>query len=170
METKEQPTPKTETQPRTDIKGWGIDADPQNDPTYPMRKRSRDDHQGYSWERPPQQPIDSEVLHSIERPNVTSVFGNSRPPRGLSGQIRRWAFQYGEGSFAHWLPLVLADRVDVVEGVIEDLKAGHVPNFFAERGLRASWKYDRSGVMKGLLIRAGVAAAVLVLLAPKRKR
>lgn len=23
-----------------DVNGWGVDADPQNDPTYPMRDRS----------------------------------------------------------------------------------------------------------------------------------
>ena len=38
------------------IKGRGVDADPKNDPTYPMKNRSEGEHAGYSWERPPQQP------------------------------------------------------------------------------------------------------------------
>ena len=143
------------------INGWGIDADPKNDPTYPMRKRSNENHEGYTWNRPPQQPIDIEVLHSIERPNVTAVFGTSKPPRGLSGMIRRQAFKYGEGSFAHWLPLILADRVDVVEGIIDDLKSGHVPNIFAERGMKAQWKYDKMGLLQSLAIGAVVTTAAI---------
>lgn len=143
------------------IKGWGIDADPKNDPTYPMRKRSEDDHKGYSWKRPPLQPIDIEVLHSIERPNVTAVFGTSMPPSGLSGMIRRHAFQYGEGSFGRWLPLILADRVNVVEGIIEDLKNGHVPNIWAERGMNASWKYNRKSLLQNLAVGAVVIGAAV---------
>src|SRR4028119_1624374 len=86
------------------IKGWGVDANPKNDPTYPMKHRSDGEHAGYSWERPPQQPITPEILHSIERPNVTSVFGTSTPPSGLSGSIRRFAFRYSEIRQALWPP------------------------------------------------------------------
>jgi hypothetical protein len=75
------------------IKGRGVDADPKNDPTYPMKNRSEGEHAGYSWERPPQQPITVEVLHSNERPDLTSVFGTSTPPSGLSGVLRRLAFR-----------------------------------------------------------------------------
>ena len=146
------------------IKGWGIDADPQNDPTYPMRKRSNEDHEGYSWDRPPQQPLDVEVLHSIERPNITAVFGTSKPPKGLSGMIRRTAFKYGEGSFAHWIPLILADRVDVIEGIIDDLKNGHIPNIFEERGMRAEWKYNRKALIQKMAIGAALTTATLAML------
>ncbi len=62
------------------VKGWGVDADPKNDPTYPMKHRTDGEHQGYSWERPPQQPLTVEVLHSNERPNVSAVFGTATPP------------------------------------------------------------------------------------------
>ena len=50
------------------IKGWGVDADPKNDPTYPMKRRTDGEHAGYSWERPARQTVDVEVLHSNERP------------------------------------------------------------------------------------------------------
>ncbi|MCC9136979.1 hypothetical protein ACFSKU_05435 [Pontibacter silvestris] len=155
---------ENKTKDYSHIKGWGVDADPKNDPTYPMRKRSNDDHSGYSWKRPAQQPVDVEVLHSIERPNITAVFGTSKPPRGLSGIIRRYAFNYGEGSFAHWLPLIMADRVDVVEGVIDDLKRGYVPNIFAEKGYKAEWKYNRKGLLQKAAVCAALTTAVLVLL------
>ena len=78
------------------IKGWGVDADPNNDPTYPMKHRNNGEHAGYSWEGPLQQPITVEVLHSNERPDVTSVFGTSTPPSALSGVLRRIAFRYSE--------------------------------------------------------------------------
>lgn len=146
------------------VNGWGIDADPKNDPTYPMRKRSEENHEGYTWDRPPLQSVDIEVLHSVERPNVTAVFGTSKQPTGLSGKIRRYAFQYGEGSFAHWLPLVLADRVNVVEGIIEDLKQGHFPNIWAERGMNASWKYNKASMLKSFAITAAVTAGAVMLL------
>src|SRR5919112_5174945 len=114
------------------VKGWGVDADPENDPTYPYKTRNNGEHEGYSWERPPQQPISVEVLHSNERPNVSATFGTSTPPAGLSGAIRRFAFRYSESSYGHWLPLMLADRVNEVEGVVHDLTSGHVPNILAE--------------------------------------
>src|SRR6476661_4521598 len=107
---------KVKGKERTDIKGWGVDADPENDPTYPMKHRTNEEHKGYSWDRPQQQKTDIEVLHSNERNNITAVYGTSVPPSGLSGMIRRFAFKYSESSYGHWLPLVLADRVNMIEG------------------------------------------------------
>lgn len=152
------------------INGWGIDADPKNDPTYPMRKRSEDNQEGYTWDRPPLQPVDIEVLHSIERPNVTAVFGTSAPPSGLSGSIRRFAFQYGESSYGHWLPLLLADRVNVVEGIIDDLKRGHFPNIWKERGMRAEWKHNKTGLFKSLAFTAAIATGAVMLLTRSGKK
>jgi hypothetical protein len=144
------------------VKGWGVDADPENDPTYPMKHRTDGEHAGYSWERPPQQPVTVEVLHSNERPDLTSVFGTSTPPSGPSGALRRLAFRYSESSYGHWLPLMLADRVSVAEGLIGDLKHGHVPNVFAERGWSADWEHNKSGLVlrnlgRVVLISAAVA-------------
>ena len=143
------------------IKGWGVDADPRNDPTYPMKIRDNGEHTTHTWERPPQQPITIEVLHSNERPNVTSVFGTSTPPEGLSGVIRRIAFRYSESSYGHWLPLMLADRVSVVEGVLGDLKHGHVPDVFAERGWKAEWKHNRTSLVRRILVRVVLICAAV---------
>ena len=150
------------------IKGWGVDTDPKNDPTYPMKHRSDGEHAGYSWERPPQQPITTEILHSIERPNVTSVFGTSTPPSGLSGSIRRFAFRYSESSYGHWLPLMLADRVSVVEGVLDDLKHGRVPNVFAELGWKAEWKHNRTSLVRRIFVRVIVTTAAVAYFRSKR--
>ncbi len=149
------------------IKGWGVDADPKNDPTYPMKRRN-DGEKGYSWERPPQQPIDIEVLRSIERPNVTATFGTSTPPSGLSGMIRRLAFKYSESSYGHWLPLMLADRVNVVEGILDDLKRGRVPNIFAELGWKAEWKHSRRSLVRRVLVGAVVVSVAVAYLRSRK--
>lgn len=143
------------------IKDWGVDADPQNDPTYPMKIRNNGEHAGYSWQRPTQQTQSVEVLHSNERPNVSAVFGTSLPPSGLSGTLRRFAFKYSESSYAHWLPLVLADRVGVVEGVVDDFRQGRVPNVFEELGGKAVWKHNKKELVTRVLIGALVVSALL---------
>jgi hypothetical protein len=150
------------------IKGRGVDADPRNDPTYPMKNRDNAEHAGYSWERPPQQPITVEILHSNERPNVTSVFGTSTPPSGLSGVLRRMAFRYSESSYGHWLPLMLADRVSVVEGVLGDLKRGDLPNLFAERGWKAEWKHNRMSLVRRTLVKAVLVSAAIAYLSSRK--
>ncbi len=133
-----------------------------------MKNRTNGDHAGYSWERPPQQPITTEILHSNERPNVTSVFGTSTPPSGLSGVIRRIAFRYSESSYGHWLPLMLADRVSIVEGVFGDLKHGHVPNVLAELGWKAEWKHNRTSLVRRILVRVVLVSAAVAYFRSRR--
>ncbi|MBW3128748.1 hypothetical protein [Hymenobacter profundi] len=146
------------------INGWGVDADPENDPTYPMQHREDAPPRDIFYDRPPQQPIDVEVLHSIERPDVTAVFGATLPPKGLSGVIRRFAFKYSENQYKHWLPLIFADRVDVVEGVLKDLAHGHVPNIFAEKGYPMEWKYNRTAFVTKMATIAAITVGTVVFL------
>src|ERR687890_546480 len=143
------------------IKGWGVDADP-------MKNRNDGEQAGYSWERPQQQPLTVEVLHSNERADVTSVFGTSTPPSGPSGALRRLAFRYSESSYGHWLPLMLADRVGVVEGVVGDLKQGRVPNVLAERGWKAEWKHNRTTLVRRVLVSAVLIFAAVAYFSSKR--
>lgn len=145
----------------THITGWGVDADPDNNPTYPMKQRTNGEHAGYSWARPPQQPQTVEVLHSNERPNVTAVFGTVTPPTGLSGMIRRFAFNASESSYGHWLPLMLADRVNVLEGILDDLMHGHIPNLIAERGWKAEWQHNRINLVRRVLVGMTLIGAIL---------
>ena len=154
----------------SDIPGWGIDADPENDPTYPMKIRNNGEHAGYTWERPPQQPLTVEVLHSNERPNYAATFGTSTPPSGLSGMIRRKAFEYSENSYGHWLPLMLADRIGVVEGVIEDLARGHIPNVFSELGLKAEWQHNRKRIVTKIAVGATLASVAILFLRSRSKK
>mgnify|MGYP001258084524 FL=1 len=143
------------------IKGWGVDADPKNDPTYPMRRRFDEDRGGFTWERPLQQPDDEDIFHSNERPDMTRVFGTSAPAHGLSGAIRRCAFRYSEGHFAHWLLLLAADRVNSGEGLVSDFHHGKASQCLSDKGIKALWKYDR----KAVLTRAAVGVSLVGMLA-----
>jgi hypothetical protein len=152
------------------IPGWGIDADPENDPTYPMKNRTGADYQRIHYERPFQQPIRQKIFQSIERPSLTSVFGTSTPPRGLSGKIREFAYKFSEADARHWLTLVMADRVDVVEGIVDDLKHGNLPNFFVERGWVAEFKYNRKAAVKKVAIGVAVSAALITVLLLRNRK
>jgi hypothetical protein len=134
-----------------------------------MKNYNGADHDRLNYDRAPQQPVNIEVLHSNERPGITRVFGTSTPPSGVSGMLRRYAFKYSEGSSAHWLTLILADRVNVVEGIVDDLRHGHVPNIFAERGWNAEWKYNRKGLIKKVAVTAVIATVAIAFLSKKRK-
>lgn len=148
--------------PAGGIKGWGIDAEPANEPTYPIRKRLAQEPKSYTWTRPAQQ-VESkvEVLHSNERPNLSAVYGTSAPPSGLSGLLRREAFKHSESSYGHWLPLMVADRVNMVEGLFEDIFTGHLPNIFGELGWRAEWRHNRSHLIGRTLLRGVVVGALV---------
>lgn len=151
------------------IPGWGMDAD-EHDPAYPMRHYNGADHQRINYAKPPQQPVTVEILHSIERPTVSRVTSDRLPPKGLSGAIRRAAFKYSEANAFHWMGLILADRVNMVEGVIEDLSRGHIPNIIEERGWKAEWKYNRKGVIKEALIGAAIITAAIAFSSSKKKK
>ncbi len=102
-----------------------------------------------------------EVLHSNERPNVSAVFGTSAPPAGISGILRRFAFRFSEPSYGHWLPLMLADRVNMVEGIAHDVSRGTIPNLFAEHGWGAEWKHNREGLVAKVLVGAALISAAV---------
>lgn len=150
------------------IPGWGIDADPANDPTYPMR-RIADQTRGADWPRPAQQSDDVEVLESIEYTRRPAVEGTSTPPSGISGAIRRYAFRRSESDWSHWLLLMGADRINVVEGVVEDLGQGKVPNIPAEMGLRAEWQHNKQGLIDKATSIGLFAAAVFVAVSIRKR-
>lgn len=154
---------------RARVNGLGIDADPKNDPTYPIRHRIDAEEARSGWVSPRQQPVDVEVLRSIEYPEMTAVFGTSTPPSGLSGMIRRAAFAYSESSYLHWLPLVLADRINVAEGLLDDLRRAHFPNVLAEAGGKAQWRYNRRRYAGKTLVRLALAAALIAYVRSRTK-
>lgn len=86
---------------------------------------------GAHWEFPDRRPEgDQRRERSIEHGMLPPVFGTSQPLRGVSGAIRRLAYErFSEARAAHWLLLIAGDRVDAWES--------HV-RCCAARGRRAS--------------------------------
>lgn len=149
------------------IPGWGTDLDRARRPAYPM-ERTQPRLDGVPARQPEHQPLSVEVFHSIERPGMTPVFGTSAPPSGLSGKLRGAAYQLSENDIRHWLMLLLADRVNVVEGLGEDLTRGRVPNVLAEMGLGAEWRHNRAGLVRKVAV-ASAAAGLAWYLLRRRK-
>ena len=149
------------------IVGWGTDADPHNDPTYPYRDRSRDDHSG-EWRRPTQQEPQVELLQSVEHKWLPAVFGTASPPSGVSGSMRRLAFRWSESNWAHWLLLIAADRVNMVEGIVEDLGRGHIPNIPKEMGVPAEWRHNKTGLLKKIAVAAVIVGGTAGLVIARR--
>src|SRR5829696_1643120 len=114
--------------PFTKEDGWGVDLDPKNRPMYPMELPS--DVTAVRGDAvPPRQEQRVRIHKSTEHPDLTPVFGTSCPPRGLSGKIRDAAYHFSEGRLAHWMLLLLADRVDVVEGMVDDVAHLRSPGY-----------------------------------------
>ena len=152
------------------IPGWGVDADPENDPTYPYRDRSRDEGLAMNWERPPLQEPHVEILQSIEHLRQPAVIGTSTPPSGVSGMVRRQAFKYSESNWWHWLLLMGADRINVVEGVVQDLGRGKVPNIPAEMGMRSEWAHNKKGLATKVAVMGVVSVGLYALVRGARGR
>jgi hypothetical protein len=144
------------------INGWGADLDRKNRPAVPMERTPPRFIHAHE-EKLPQQAQTVEILTSTERPGITPIFGTAQPPKGLSGMMRRLAFRWAENDMRHWLILLAADRVNVVEGIGEDLAKGKVPNVLAEMGIKAEWKHNKSGlVTKAAIVTAVIGAVYLM--------
>ena len=175
MDIQHNTTPETghhhHEKPRRDmshIPGWGADLDRKNRPAYPM-ERTPPRLDNVHWDVPEQQPVDVKVFHSTERPSITPVFGSTVPPTGLSGKIRDVAFTLSENDIRHWLLLLFADRVNVVEGLADDLKSGHIPNILGEMGIMAEVKHNPIGLAGKALVIGG-AIGLLYSLKQRGKR
>jgi hypothetical protein len=151
------------------IQGWGADLDHANRPAYPM-ERTPPRLEGVHWTDIEDQPLKMKVYHSTERPGITPLFGTSSPPMGISGKIRDVAYKLSENDIRHWLLLMFADRVNVVEGIGQDLLSGHIPNIFAEMGIKAELKHNRAGFVRKAVITTAVLGIGYYLIARRRSR
>ncbi len=125
---------------RRRIPGWGVDLDPENRPSVP-KMRFDPGATGAHWEIPEQQEAKVPRERSIEHERLPPVFGTAQPLKGLSGAIRRYAYQrYSEGRTAHWLLLILGDRVDAVESQVSSLLALRPDNPITETGVLAEFR------------------------------
>jgi hypothetical protein len=124
---------------RAKIPGWGVDLDPKNRPGVP-KERFNPGGTGAHWHFPERQPERWPRERSPEHKFLTPVFGTACPPKGLSGAIRRYAYTFSEGRAAHWLLLLGADRVDVVESRVQALLQGRPDSRIAETGVLSEFK------------------------------
>jgi len=133
--TSEKP-PLTESpdQLRARIPGWGADLDPADRPSVPRERF--DLETGAHWDFPERQEELAPRERSIEHEVLTPVFGTAQPLRGLSGAVRAHAYErYSEARAAHWLLLVLADRIDAVEHHASSLLTTRPDNPITETGV-----------------------------------
>ncbi len=112
-------TPDTDAL-RARIPGWGADLDPADRPAFPREQPGIPT--GAHWDLPEQQQPQGFRERSVEHERLTPVFGTAQPLHGASGAIRRLAYtRYSEGQTAHWLLLVLGDRVDAASAHLRSL-------------------------------------------------
>lgn len=143
------PLPESPEQLRARIPGWGADLDPADRPSVPQEQFDPA-LEGVAPALPPQQPELRPRERSIEHAMLTPVFGTTCPTRGLSGVIRRFAYRrFSEARAAHWLLLIAADRVDVVESTAEALLQGRPDNPVAETGIRAELTHQGLASRRG---------------------
>jgi hypothetical protein len=133
--------PPTREELRARIPGWGADLDPADRPSYPRLQYPADT--GAHWDFPERQPEQAPRERSIEHAFVTPVFGTAQPLRGLSGAIRKLAYRrFSEGRLAHWLLLIVGDRVDAWGSHLRSFASGR-PDVPAS-GLRS--EFTRGGL------------------------
>jgi hypothetical protein len=136
-------THETPEQLRARIPGWGVDLDPADRPSYP-RLRYDPDATGAHWRFPERQPGAEDRERSVEHAFVTPVFGTAQPLHGVSGAVRSLAYRrFSEGRLAHWLLLIVGDRIDAGGAHLRSLAAGR-PDLPAT-GLRGELTADGSG-------------------------
>lgn len=98
---------------RARVPGWGLDAAPQHRRTAgewpePQPAPAR-------WSSEDRQPDDPRRERSVEHRMLPPVYGTAQPLHGLSGAIRRLAYdRMSETRNTRWLLLIVGDRVEAV--------------------------------------------------------
>lgn len=137
----------------------GIDATAAARPGVPMEAEPRP-AEGAHWREPPQQPGAEEHLRRAGLDRPTPVVGTAQRPHGLSGLMRRKAYDIPEHYARHWALLLAADRVDVVEHRLGDALAKPLQ----QAGLGAGAERVRENplaVVAGALVGAWVVKKVV---------
>ncbi|MGD8193149.1 hypothetical protein ACEXQB_001490 [Herbiconiux sp. P18] len=122
---------------RARIPGWGVDLDPADRPAWP-KERFDPGASGAHWVYPDEQQPREGREKSIEHGQLTPVFGTAQPLHGLSGAIRRVAYdRFSEARTAHWLLLIAGDRVESTGAHLRSLFTLRPDNPVTETGILA---------------------------------
>ena len=125
---------------RATIPGWGVDLKPADRPAVP-EERFDPGATGAHWKFPERQPERWHRERSPEHRFLTPVFGTACPPKGLSGVIRRFAYRFSEGRTIHWLLLMGADRIDVLESRAQAFLTGRPDSRIRESGVLSEFTH-----------------------------
>ena len=125
---------------RARIPGWGVDLDWRDRPAVPMEDFDPGATNAH-WDFPERQPEKWPREMSPEHGILPPVFGTACPPRGISGAIRKYAYTLSEGRTSHWMLLMLADRIDVMESRVEAVGEGRPDNPLSETGIVAELRH-----------------------------
>lgn len=116
------------------VPGWVADLDLADRPS--GVKERTDVDSGAHWELPDRQEESAPRERSIEHTELPPVFGTAAPLTGLSGAVRSLAYsRYSEARAAHWLLLVLGDRIDVIESRAVSLARGRPDDPVTQTGV-----------------------------------
>jgi hypothetical protein len=111
------------------VMGW--DRDPASRPGVPM-SAAPSRAEGAPASDPVAQAGGEGREHRAALDGPTPVFGTAQPLHGLSGAIRRAAYRIHEHRARHWMLLMAADRVDVLEDRLGALLTGPLEAVGAE--------------------------------------
>lgn len=146
------------------IKGWGSDLERANRPGVPRDKAPEIGSEQLYARMAQQRLPDFPIFKSTEHGRLTPVFGTSCPPSGLSGMLRAFAYKFSEGRHTHWLTLIVADRINVIEDFFKDIFHGRLPNIPKEMGIGAELRYNRAAFIRKSAITVGLIAAVIAVI------
>jgi hypothetical protein len=128
------PTPSVE-ELRARVPGWGADLDPADRPSVP-KERFDPGATGAHWDVPEPQGDDPSRERSIEHARLTPVYGTAQPLHGLSGAVRRLAYaRFSEARAAHWLLLILGDRIEATGAHLRSLLSARPDNPITQTGI-----------------------------------
>jgi hypothetical protein len=108
----------TENELEARVPGWGVDRNPRLRPGHPLYQEYRVAHDTLAGEPP---------------------WTDTVPLKGLSGVIRRMAYELPDWKPRRWLMLMLADRVDKLESMLTArnlLLAGGIGGLVAALAIR----------------------------------
>ena len=135
--------PPSRDELRARIPGWGVDLDPADRPSHPTLQYPAET--GAHWDFPDRQPGSEGRERSVEHAFVTPVFGTAQPLHGVSGAIRRLAYErYSEGRLGHWLLLVAGDRVEAWGAHLRSFATTRPDNPITQTGVLS--EFSRSGL------------------------
>lgn len=160
------PSP-TRDELRARIPGWGADVDPADRPAVPRERRDLDT--GAHWIEPEQQEEHRPRERSIEHTRLTPVFGTAQPVKGVSGAIKRFAYRrFSEGRAAHWLLLVVSDRVDAIESHVVSIGSLRPDQPITQSGVKGEFTHHgwRSRVGRGRVDTAHTWLDPLIVVGP----